>query len=160
MVERPWLQRRSYGQRLYWIKKNGGLCTEELIYTSALLALQEHAQHMRPGFWNNISSYYDVPANSDEDMMGALNKPVSIAWADQKDFQLYSSGVFTGSCGTQLDHGVLAVGYGTMDSTDYYRVKIPGTTWGKDGYIYLGRGRVQQRQGQCGMSTGNYPNVE
>jgi hypothetical protein len=44
--------------------------------------------------------------------------------ADQEDFQLYSSGVFTASCGTNLNHEVLAVGYDTYtDGTDYYKVK-------------------------------------
>jgi C1A family cysteine protease len=88
-------------------------------------------------------------------MMDALSKqPVSIAiQADQKDFQLYKSGVYTGSCGTKLDHGVLTVGYGTLDGADYYRVKNSwGTTWGDEGYIYLGRGsEFNNGAGQCGM---------
>jgi cathepsin L len=49
-----------------------------------------------------------------------------------------------------------------MDGTDYYRVKNSwGTTWGKDGYIYLGRGdEYNQGKGQCGMlMQGSYPVV-
>jgi len=88
-------------------------------------------------------------------MMSALAKqPVSIAiQADQKDFQLYKSGVFTGDCGTQLDHGVLTVGYGTLDGQDYYLVKNSwGPTWGDNGYIMLGRGdEFNKGNGQCGM---------
>ena len=149
-----------------WIKKNGGLCQETSYpYTSGTTRTSGTCMtdcDLVPG--TDISSYYDVPANSDEDMMGALNQqPVSIAiQADQKDFQLYSSGVFTGDCGTQLDHGVLVVGYGSMDGTDYYKVKNSwGTTWGKDGYIYLGRGdEYNQGKGQCGLlMQGSYPIV-
>ena len=97
-------------------------------------------------------------------MMTALSKqPVSIAIeADQKDFQLYKSGVFTGSCGTNLDHGVLAVGYGSLDGQDFYKVKNSwGTTWGADGYILLGRGdEFNKGQGQCGMLLqASYPEV-
>merc|ERR1719450_1499570 len=41
-------------------------------------------------------------------------QPVSIAIeADQSSFQHYTSGVLSGACGTNLDHGVLAVGYNT-----------------------------------------------
>lgn len=102
-----------------------------------------------------IHSFADVPVKSDDDMMAALNvQPVSIAIeADQKDFQLYKSGVFTGDCGTSLDHGVLVVGYGNKDGEDYYRVKNSwGTTWGDAGYIYLGRGKQYNNgSGQCGM---------
>lgn len=90
----------------------------------------------------------------------ALN-PVSVAiQANQPAFQFYSSGVMTGKCGTRLDHGVLAVGYGTYtDGTDYYKVKNSwGETWGMDGYILLERG-IDQRGGQCGILMGppSYP---
>ena len=67
-------------------------------------------------------------------MMGALAvQPVSVGIeADQRAFQLYSSGVFTESCGTNIDHAVLLVGYG-HDSTsnlDYYILKNSwGTSW-------------------------------
>ena len=48
---------------------------------------------------------------------------VSIAIeTDQYSFQLYSSGVFTASCGTKLDHSVLAVEYGTDAGSDYRKV--------------------------------------
>ena len=57
-------------------------------------------------------SYTDVEPNSDAAMMSALVlQPVSIAIeADQPEFQLYKDGVFTATCGTTLDHGVLVVG--------------------------------------------------
>jgi hypothetical protein len=32
--------------------------------------------------------------------------------ADQRSFQGYKGGVLTAACGTKLDHGVLAVGFG------------------------------------------------
>jgi len=95
-------------------------------------------------------------------MSAIAQQPVSVAIeADQTAFQLYKSGVFTASCGTNLDHGVLAVGYGTLNGVDYYKVKNSwGVTWGMDGYILLQRG-VTQKQGQCGILSGppSYPNL-
>ena len=60
--------------------------------------------------------------------------------------------MFTGSCGTKLDHGVLVVGYGNAGE-DYYLVKNSwGTSWGENGYIKLGRGeQYNNGDGQCGM---------
>ncbi|KAL8532134.1 hypothetical protein ACS0TY_008664 [Phlomoides rotata] len=80
-----------------------------------------------------ITGYEDVPSNSESGLMKVVaNQPVSVAIdASGSDFQFYSSGVFTGECGTDLDHGVTAVGYGaTSDGTKYWLVKNSwGSSW-------------------------------
>ena len=111
-----------------------------------------------------VATYTDVPTNSDAALMNAIaQQPVSVAVeADQNSFQLYSSGVMTATCGTNLDHGVLAVGYGTTGGQDYYKVKNSwGADWGMAGYILLGRGpSYNGGAGQCGiLSAASYPNV-
>jgi C1A family cysteine protease len=108
-----------------------------------------------------ITSYTDVTPNSDTALMTAIaQQPVSVAVeADQSSFQFYSSGVMTAACGTNLDHGVLAVGYGTDNGQDYYKIKNSwGADWGEQGYIRLGRGASFGTSGQCGiLSVPSYP---
>lgn len=148
-----------------WIGKNNGLCTEQAYpYVSgttktAGTCTQKSCTNVAG---SDIHSFVDVVPKSDANMMEALAKQtVSVAIeADQRDFQLYSSGVFTGSCGTNLDHGVLVVGYGTMNGADYYKVKNSwSSTWGDEGYIYLGRGpQFNVGAGQCGvLMQASYP---
>ena len=139
-----------------WINKNGGLCGESNYpYVSGDGSNPTCETACSVNSKSKITSFVDVSASSDEAMMTALSKqPVSIAIeADQREFQLYKSGVFTGTCGTDLDHGVLAVGYGTLDGEDYYLVKNSwASSWGQDGYIMLGRGsQYNDGDGQCGM---------
>merc|ERR1711982_274079 len=84
--------------------------------------------------------------------------PVSVAIeADQASFQGYSGGVLTGNCGTNLDHGVLAVGFGSSGGTDYWKVKNSwGSSWGDNGYVLIERG-----VNKCGIQDGppSYPTV-
>merc|ERR1712054_84172 len=97
-----------------------------------------------------VTSFEDVTPNSESQLASAVAEgPVSVAIeADQSGFQFYKSGVFSGTCGTNLDHGVLAVGYGTEDGKDYWKVKNSwGATWGMEGFILLGRGK-----NICGIS--------
>lgn len=68
-------------------------------------------------------------------------------------------GVFTGECGTELNHGVAAVGYGTtLDGTKYWIVKNSwGTEWGEKGYIRMERG-ISSEEGLCGIAMdASYP---
>jgi C1A family cysteine protease len=111
----------------------------------------------------NIIGFTDVPPNSELALMTAIaRQPVSVAVeADQSSFQMYSSGVMTATCGTNLDHGVLAVGYGTLNNQDYWIVKNSwGADWGLNGYILLGRGAKYGANGQCGIQMDpSYPRV-
>ena len=148
-----------------WTKNNGGLCTEgDYPYTSGTTG-QKGTCYTTCAKNTGVApkSFTDVTKNSDSALMTALaQQPVSVAiQANQPAFQLYKSGVLTGTCGSNLDHGVLAVGYGTWtDGTDYYKVKNSwGTSWGMSGYILIQRGNPQ-RCGECGILCGppSYPN--
>ena len=105
-----------------WLKKNGGLCTEQSYpYTASAGTRGTCKTSCKKVAGTAPSSHKDVSA-SDSAMMSALNKgPVSVAIeADKSVFQLYKGGILSNTaCGTKLDHGVLAVGYGS----GYYKVK-------------------------------------
>jgi len=108
-----------------------------------------------------ISSYKDIKANDDASMQAAVVLgPVSVAIeADQPAFQFYKSGVFADtSCGTSLDHGVLAVGYNTLSNVKYWIVKNSwGSDWGNKGYIWMAR---KSGAGECGINMeSSYPVV-
>jgi len=138
------------------------VCTEESYpYTAADGSCQHGCTvGMKMG---SVAGYKDVEAFSRSALMEAVaQQPVSVAiQADQPAFQLYSTGVLTGSgCGSQLDHGVLAVGYGTTEEgVDYWKVKNSwGARWGEAGYIRLERGNHDA--GQCGiLKMASYPVV-
>jgi len=143
-----------------WIQSNGGLCTESAYpYTAETGTCSSSNCTKVP-----LSPSHTDVAQTDAALSAAIaQQPVSIAIeADQSGFQFYSSGVFTGACGTSLDHGVLAVGYGPASGSSpaYYKVKNSwGNTWGQAGYILIQKGNSQSG-GLCGILTSaSYPTL-
>jgi len=103
-----------------------------------------------------FSHCYDVTSNNQVLLQQAVaQQPVSVAIeADTRYFQFYTSGVLTSaSCGTNLDHGVLIVGYGTESGSDYWLVKNSwGESWGESGYVKIARSDSTKDPGICGIA--------
>merc|ERR1712050_726128 len=108
---------------------------------------------LEPG---DVVDYTDVE-NSEGALEAAVaQQPVSAAIeADQPVFQHYQSGVLTNdACGSNLDHGVLVVGYGVDNGQKYWKVKNSwGDTWGESGYIRIEKGDPATG-GECGIRMG------
>jgi len=101
------------------------------------------------------NGYSFVPTASAHELKAALAKgPVAVLIeADQQAFQFYSSGVITKGCGADLNHAVLAVGYGKFEGHEAFVVKNSwGTSWGQDGYVLIGTSQKENKgKGVCGI---------
>jgi KDEL-tailed cysteine endopeptidase len=140
-----------------YIKDHGITLEEDYQYQAANQTCQ--ADSYQPV--GRISGYVDVPENSSAQLKAAVaQQPVSVAIdAGSFAFQFYISGVLDDSeCGTQLSHGVLAVGYGNEDGKDYWLVKNSwGTWWGEEGYVKIFR-QDNDGPGLCGIAmAASYP---
>jgi len=148
-----------------WIAKNNGLCLEsDYPYVSGTTKTAGTcAKSCKLVAGSDIVKHVDVDSTDLAFMTALAQQPVSVAIeADEREFQLYKSGVLTAKCGTNLDHGVLAVGYGSEAGLDYYKIKNSwSTSWGEKGYIRIGRGsQYNGGQGQCGvLLEASYPVV-
>jgi len=133
-----------------YIEKNPLETESEYPYT----ARQGRCQYNSSKGVGKVSSYKDVQQGSQSQLQAAIaGQPTSVAiQADQAVFQTYRSGVITSGCGQQLDHGVLAVGYGNESGQDYILVKNSwSASWGDQGYVKIA-------PNQCGITlSASYP---
>lgn len=102
-----------------------------------------------------ITGFVKLPANNYSSLMNAVvnQGPIAIS-AAAEPWQLYSSGVYNGNCGSDIDHAIQLVGYGTAGNSTgrtllggggkgkgaYWLVRNSwGTGWGEEGYIRIQR---------------------
>jgi len=145
-----------------YIRQNGGIDTEKAYpyeaFDGKCRFKQEDVAATDYGFM-----YIREQNETDLTVAIATVGPIAVAIdASQDSFQFYDSGIYDepACSSTNLDHGVLAVGYGDdggKHPTDYYIVKNSwGEGWGQDGYILM----LRNSKNQCGIATmASYPLV-
>lgn len=140
-------------------EKSGGLCSE---------TDYPYQEQQGDTCWTNctdvpgsiVKTFIDVPKGDEKALLAAVAmQPVSVAIeASNFAFQFYKSGVIADdSCGANgnVDHGVLAVGYGTEleSQAPYFLVKNSwGAEWGASGFVKIGRGGKNEF-GVCSILT-------
>lgn len=143
-----------------YIKMNRGIDTED---SYPYEAVDSSCRYEASELGADDKGYVDISKGSEKQLREAVATvgPVSVAIdASSSSFQLYASGVYyEPNCSTEnLDHGVLAVGYGSdRRGGDYWLVKNSwGDSWGDEGYIKMSR----NKKNNCGIATSaSYPLV-
>jgi len=151
-----------------YVKDNGGIDTEASYNYTAKTG--KTCLYNATNSGANLTSWVDIPHMSEADLQKAVATvgPISVAIdASRPTFHFYKKGVYHDrKCSSErLDHGVLAVGYGTAappagsdkKPKDFWLVKNSwGATWGMAGYINMAR----NKHNACGIATqASYPVV-
>ncbi|XP_031109821.1 cysteine proteinase 3-like isoform X2 [Ipomoea triloba] len=142
-----------------YIKYNGGLDTEQSYpyagkdgvckFTSGTIGVQ-------------VVDSINITQGAEDELLYAVGmiRPVSVAFQAVDGFSLYKSGVYISTiCGNtsmDLNHAVLAVGYGVENGVQYWLLKNSwGDQWGENGYF-----KMQMGKNMCGIATcASYPIV-
>ncbi|XP_058730454.1 zingipain-2-like [Vicia villosa] len=105
-----------------------------------------------------INSYAAVAPNDEQQLLQAVTQqPISASISVGEEFKRYMQGVYSGSCGTTLNHAVTIVGYGiSEEGMKYWLVKNSwGENWGENGYMRVLR-ESDEIGGQCGIAKQAY----
>jgi len=144
---------------------NGGLMTQAMTYiisnkgidteTSYPYTAQDGTcKYNSKNSGATLKTFTNVKSGDENDLQAKVYAgPTSVAIdASHMSFQLYTSGVYNepACSSSSLDHGVLAIGWGTSSGTPYWLVKNSwGTGWGIKGFIWMSR----NKSNQCGIAT-------
>lgn len=146
-------------QAFEYIKYNGGLDTEEAYpYTGKNGVCKYSSENVGVRVFESVN----ITLGAEDDLKYAVGlvRPVSVAFEVVDGFKLYESGVYTSnSCGSDpmdVNHAVLAVGYGVENGTPYWLIKNSwGEDWGDHGYF-----KMEMGKNMCGVATcASYPSV-
>ncbi|XP_033725078.1 cathepsin L1-like [Pecten maximus] len=142
-----------------YIKENNGIDTEE---SYPYRGKDGKCKFEASNVGATDTGFVDVKSKSVSALQQAVSTigPISVAMdASHRSFQMYRSGIYKERMcsSTKLDHGVLAVGYGTEGQKDFWIIKNSwGTSWGMKGYFNIERSQANM----CGIATqASYPTV-
>lgn len=86
-------------------------------------------------------SLYRISAGSAAMSAALASGPISISFTVETPFFSYSSGIYSTSCSTQINHAMVIVGEGVQGGTSYWIVRNSwGTGWGMAGYSFILKG--------------------
>ncbi|KAL4586361.1 hypothetical protein LXL04_010997 [Taraxacum kok-saghyz] len=144
-----------------FVKKNGGITTEQVY---PYVGIDEGCNKSKAkDTVVRLRGYESIKSKDEKSLQSAVAKqPVSVPIAAEFLFQLYGSGVYSGPCGSHLNHAVTVVGYGKeedeKEGRKYWIIKNSwGTDWGENGYMRLERG-TEEKGGKCGIAKDStYP---
>ncbi|OMO91796.1 hypothetical protein COLO4_18094 [Corchorus olitorius] len=146
-------------QAFEYIKYNGGLDTEEAYpYTGKNGVCKFSSENVGVKVFDSIN----ITLGAEDELKHAVGlvRPVSVAFEVVNSFRLYKDGVYTSdTCGStpmDVNHAVLAVGYGVENGVPYWLIKNSwGADWGLSGYFKMELGK-----NMCGVATcASYPVV-
>jgi len=146
-----------------YIKANEGIDTED---SYPYEAQDDTCRFNKQNVGADDTGFVDIPSGDENKLQEAVATigPVSVAIdASHESFQFYSHGIYDEKqcSSTELDHGVLVVGYGEgrnwLRTQKYWIVKNSwGEKWGDQGYIKMAR----NHNNMCGIATAaSYPLV-
>jgi len=152
-----------------YIKHNGGINSEAEypFQMKRSLAVNMTCRFNPDGTRVNVTGFVAIAPGKEDDLQDAIANvgPISVAISVSKNLRLYSSGILDDlNCTSsyfELDHGVLAVGYGTGTAAEnyspYWLIKNSySTSWGEEGYFRL----LRDGSNMCGIATAaSYPTV-
>ncbi|XP_038698899.1 thiol protease aleurain-like [Tripterygium wilfordii] len=140
-----------------YIKYNGGLETEKAYpYTGQNGLCKFSSENVAV----QVLSSVNITLGAEDELKHAVGlvRPVSVAFQANKEFSFYKRGVFTSNtCGStpmDVNHAVVAVGYGVEDGVPYWIIKNSwGAEWGENGYF-----KMEMGKNMCGIATcASYP---
>jgi len=138
-----------------YIKNAGGLTTEDKYPYMAVD--QKCAYQNGMASVTVVGGAVNITVGDETELLHAVfqHGPVSIAYQVVPGFKDYKDGVYhsdvCNNTAADVNHAVLAVGFGHEDGMDYWIVKNSwGTAWGNEGYF-----KIQRGVNMCGISNCN-----
>ncbi|XP_072284936.1 cathepsin S [Pyxicephalus adspersus] len=144
-------------QAFQYVIDNNGIDSDQVY---PYHAMDEKCVYNPSGKAATCVKYYEVTPGEDNLKQAiATVGPVSVGIdARHASFYLYKSGVYDDpTCTQDVNHGVLAVGYGNLGGKDFWLIKNSwGETYGDQGYVRIAR----NRNNMCGVASyASYPKM-